>query len=423
MQKLTWLPLALLILVLVAPTSALQQPAAPAAGQAADDQAPAGRGGRAGGRGRGGFGRGMAIRSAEVAADGRVTFRLRAPEAQAVAVNVAGATRPMTKDDGTGVWSLTTDPLEPNFYTYSLVVDGTSINDPSNRDVQTSWAGYQSMFVVPGDAPWFPRAGVPRGAIARHRFQSEIANDLRDFYVYTPPGYDADRAQPYPTLYLLHGLGDDAERWFNGGAANTIFDNLIAEGRAEPMVVVTTLGYGTSAGPGGDYGDLIRDYTRILVTEVMPAVQAEYHVSTDRERRAIAGLSMGGAESIYSAFNHLDTFSWIGSFSGAFVMWQAPPGSPAAQAEPAGRGGGDADRTALFDALYPDINASVNSRINLLWISCGTSDGLVGINREFKAWLTGRGVAFYEEEAEGMGHVWPLWRQDLTNLAQRLFRN
>ena len=428
MRKLVGLLGVLLAAVLVgAPIDALQQPAAPAgppAGPVADDQAPTGRGARGAGRGRGG-GRGMAVRSPEVAADGRVTFRLRAPGAQQVAVSLSGDTLPLVKDEATGLWSLTTGPLEPNYYTYSLVIDGTSVNDPANRFVQTGWNGFQSMFVVSGPEPWYPKASVPRGAIARHRFQSTIANDLRDFYVYTPPGYDADRPRPYPTLYLLHGLGDDAERWLNGGAANTIFDNLIAEGRAEPTVVVTTLGYGTSAGPVGDFGELIRNYTRILVTEVMPTVETSYHVSTDREQRAIAGLSMGGAEAIYSAFNHLDKFSWIGSFSGAFVMWQLPAGSPAAaQAPPAGRGGGGGgDSTPVFEALYPGINASVNPRINLLWISCGTSDGLVNINRQFKSWLTSRGVDFYQEEAEGVGHVWPLWRRDLTNFAQRLFRN
>ena len=154
----------------------------------------------------------------------------------------------MQKDDQ-GVWSVTSDVLTPDYYTYSLVIDGTSINDPANRQVQTSFGSFQSMFVVPGPQPWLPAAGVARGAVARHTFRSAVANDERDFFVYTPAGYDPRRSRPYPVLFLLHGLGDDAERWMNGGAANVILDNLIAQNKAVPMVVVTTLGYGVNNGP------------------------------------------------------------------------------------------------------------------------------------------------------------------------------
>ena len=182
----------------------------------------------------------------------------------------------------------------PDIYTYSFVVDAASMNDPSNRQAQTSFNSFQSMFVVPGPAAWLPAPDVARGAIARHAFHSAVANDDRDFFVYTPPGYDARRSQPYPVLYLLHGLGDDAERWMNGGAANHILDNLIAQRKAVPMVVVTPLGYGTSAGPaGGRTPENITGYAKILLEEVMPTVDKAYNVSKNREQRGIAGLSMG----------------------------------------------------------------------------------------------------------------------------------
>jgi enterochelin esterase-like enzyme len=406
--------------------------------------------GRGAGAGRGG-GRGAAVRSPEVAADQRVTFRLRAPNAKEVAVSFGGNTRPMQRDDQ-GVWSVTTEPLEPNFYTYSLVVDGTSLNDPGNRQVQTSWNGHQSMFVVSGAEPWFPRAGVPRGVIARHRFASSIAGDEREFFVYTPPGYDPRRSRRYPLLFLLHGLGDDAERWLNGGAAPVILDNLIAEIKAVPMVVVTTLGYGTSQGPNAPSAAIVTGYERILMTEVLPLVEKSYHVSTSRDERGIAGLSMGGAESIFTALNNLDRFAWVGSFSGAFVMWPNPAAQgagPAAAAAPAaapgdpsavapgtpapgvaapgggggrGRGRGAALTPAALDQLFPTVSSRVNSQLKLLWISCGTADGLLGVNRTFKEWLRSKNVRFYEEEADGVGHVWPLWRQDFTNFAQRVFK-
>jgi enterochelin esterase family protein len=411
----------------------------------AQNEGGPGRGARGG---RGG-GRGAAVRSPEVAADQRVTFRLRAPNAKEVAVSFGGNTRPMQRDDQ-GVWSVTTEPLAPNFYTYSLVVDGTPLNDPGNRQVQTSWNGHQSMFVVPGTDPWFPKAGVPRGGIARHGFASSIAGDEREFFVYTPPGYDPRRSRRYPLLFLLHGLGDDAERWLNGGAAPVILDNLIGEGKAVPMVVVTTLGYGTSQGPNAPSAAIVTGYERILMTEVLPLVEKSYHVSTNRDERGIAGLSMGGAESIYTALNNLDRFAWVGSFSGAFVMWPnraaqgagraaaaapaAAPGAPSAVAPgtPApgaaapgggrGRGGGAALTPAALDQLFPTVSSRLNSQLKLLWISCGTADGLLGVNRTFKEWLRSKNVRFYEEEAEGVGHVWPLWRQDFTNFAQRAFK-
>jgi enterochelin esterase family protein len=363
------------------------------------------------------------VKSPEIAADGRVTFRLRAATAHEVLVAVAGKRLPLQKDDA-GVWSATTDPLPPDIYNYSFVMDGATIPDPSNREYQTSFDSVQSMFAVPGAAPWLPAAGVPRGAIARHAFHSRIAGDDREFFVYTPPGYDPSRAQAYPVLYLLHGLGDDAGRWVNAGGANNILDNLIAGGKAVPMVMVTTLGYGTSLGPAGARGATARDnlvgYTQILLDEVMPIVDKSYHVSTTRTQRAIAGLSMGGAEAVYTALNHLDKFAWIGSFSGAFTMW---PGL-VTPAPDAGRGGSPTATAnpAAYETLFPSLDESANARIKMLWIVCGTADSLIDVNRQFKAWLKTRHVNFTEQEVPDMAHVWPLWRQNVADMAPKLFR-
>jgi enterochelin esterase-like enzyme len=399
-------------------------PGAPAAGAQ-----PAGRG-----RGRGA----AAIKSPELTADGRITFRMRAENAREVVVTIGGKRLPMEKNDQ-GVWTATSDVMRPEYYTYAFVVDGNPINDPSNRMVQTSFGSFQSMVVVPGPEPWLPHAGVARGAIARHTFHSEIAHDDRDFYVYTPAGYDARRAKAYPILFLLHGLGDDAERWMNAGGANVIMDNLIAEGKAVPMVMVTTLGYGVSNGPAGASGatavENITNYPKILLEEVMPRVEKSYNVTRNRDERAIAGLSMGGAEAMITGLNHLDRFAWLGSFSGAYVMWPrantAPPASaavtppavaPETASGPAGRGG----RPPLDDATmiknFPTLGAKDNARIRMLWIACGTADGLVGVNRQFKAWLKTKGVNFTEQEVPDVGHVWPLWRQNLTDMAQKLFQ-
>ena len=436
MQRVTCLACVLLAMALASSFPAAQQPA-PSAPAAAASAPAAGQ--RGGGRGA------PPIKSPEVGADGRVTFRLRAPNAKEVAVALGGNRLPMQKNDQ-GIWSVTTEVMAPDYYTYALVVDGTSVSDPSNRQVQTSYGSFQSMFVVPGEQPWLPRPGIPRGAIARHPFRSAVANDDRDFFVYTPPGYDPRRSRPYPVLFLLHGLGDDAERWMNGGAANVILDNLIAQGTAVPMVMVTTLGYGVNNGPAGAMApESITGYTRSLLTEVLPAVEKGYHVSRNREERAIAGLSMGGAETLYTALNNLDKFAWIGSFSGAFVMWPGAfpqagaPGAPSpaaavpsgaapagATGEPgaAGRGRG-AVRTldvSVFEKNFPTLDARANSQIKLLWITCGTADSLIGVNRQFKAWLKSKNVKFTEEEAPEVGHVWPLWRKNLAEFAQQAFQ-
>jgi enterochelin esterase family protein len=334
-RRLIWCYCALALTLLGSALPAAQQPTPPPATPAAPQ---AGRGG----------GRGAPLRSPEIGADGRVTFRFRSMQAKEVAVIIGQTRLPMVKDDQ-NVWTATSDVLTPNFYTYALIVDGTSINDPANRQVETSFGAFRSMFVVPGADPWLPTPGIPRGAIARHPFRSAIANDDREFFVYTPPGYDARRSQAYPTLYLLHGLGDDAERWMNGGAANVILDNLIAQKKAVPMVVVTTLGYGVNNGPAGAMSaDNVNGYTKILLGEVMPVVERSYHVAKRREDRAIAGLSMGGAEALLTGLNHLDTFAWMGSFSGAFVMW------PAVMESGANRGRGAAARRLRQDVPSAD---------------------------------------------------------------------
>ena len=369
--------------------------------------------------------------SPQVGADRRVTFRFRAPAASEVAVALGGRRLPMQKDER-GLWSLTTGALTPDIYTYAFVVDGATMNDPANRQVQTSFGSFQSMFMVPGPRPWLPAAGVPRGAIARHTFRSAVANDERDFFVYTPPGYDRRRVQPYPVLYLLHGLGDDAERWLTGGgAAHHMLDNLIAARQAVPMIAVTPLGYGTSTGPaGGRLPENILGYEKILFDEVMPAVDRAYHVSRSREGRAIAGLSMGGAEALYVGLNHLDTFAWIGAFSSAPMVWPALAGAPAPEGARGrtGRGAGGrgappaAIDPAAFEKTFPGLDRRANARLRMLWIVCGTADGLIGANRQFKDWLRSKGVAFTEQEVPDAGHVWPLWRQNVADMVPRLFR-
>ena len=363
------------------------------------------------------------VRSPEVAADGQVTFRLRAPEATQVFVTGLGDRLAMQKDEQ-GVWSVTTGALKPDIYTYSFSIDGAAVTDPANPLVKSSYGSAgASMVHVPGPVVWEPTDG-PRGSVTHHFYHSALIGDHRDYYVYTPPNYDPKRKDPYPVLFLLHGLGDDAAAWLNVGAANVILDNLINQGKAKPMIMVNTLGYGNPEGPAGAMSaTMIPTFAKALVEEVMPQVEKAYHVSKDRNQRAIAGLSMGGAESIYTGMNYLDRFAWIGSFSGAFVMWpRANPTPPPAPG--AGRGGRGPRKieTADIEKNLPNVSAKSNAQLRLLWIACGSDDGLLTVNRQLESWLKDKDVKFTFLEVPGYAHVWPLWRHNLAELAQLLFQ-
>jgi enterochelin esterase-like enzyme len=368
-------------------------------------------------------GRGPApVRSPEVSPDGKVTFRLRAPNAKEVAVTGVGQRLAMTKDDQ-GVWSATTDTLKPDLYTYMFSVDGLSIVDPVNGHFKTSFGSAgNSRLRVPGSSLVDPGSG-PRGTVARHFYHSALIGDDREYYVYTPPNYDPNRKEAYPVFFVLHGLGDDAAAWLNVGAANIILDNLINQGKAKPMIMVNTLGYGTPDGPRGAMGPaMIPTFANALIEEVLPQVEKAYHVAKDRNSRAIAGLSMGGAESLYTGLNNIDKFAYIGSFSGAFVMW--PRANPAAATPPAA-GGGRGPRnmeTADFEKNFPNLTAKSASQLKLLWIACGTDDGLLGVNRQFAGWLKSKDIQFTNLEIPNYAHVWPLWRQNLAEIAQLLFQ-
>ena len=341
-----------------------------------------------------------------------------------------GQTRlPMQKDEQ-GVWSVTSDVLKPDYYAYSLVVDGTNVNDPANRQFQTGYGTAQSMFVVPGPQPWLPAADVPRGAIARHGFRSTVANDDREFFVYTPPGYDARRPKPYPILYLLHGLGDDAGRWMNGGGANVILDNLIAQGKAVPMVVVTTLGYGVGNGPAGAMAaESITGYTKSLLTEVMPAVDKAYNVSKNsRGARHRGPLDGGRGSALHRPEQHrqvrVDRIVQRRLRDVAAARADRTAGAARTGRRRGGRGRGAAPPldASVFEKNFPALDAKANAQIRYLWITCGTADNLIGVNRQFKDWLKAKKVTFSEEEVPDMGHVWPLWRQNLTDFAQKAFQ-
>jgi enterochelin esterase-like enzyme len=345
------------------------------------------------------------IQSPEVHSDNTVTFRFRAPNAKEVLLAREGTERlPMQKGED-GVWSITTAPLEPDLYGYSFVADGVALIDPSNSLMKPNLLFTQSMVHVPGPSslPWEIN-DVPHGTVHHHFYHSAVVGDNRDFFVYTPPGYDPGAHKRYPVLYLLHGYSDDASGWTAVGRANVILDNLIAQGKVKPMLIAMPLGYGAPEIVSRN-GPPLRDpklreqnmdkFREALLTEVIPQVEKSYHVAADRNSRAIAGLSMGGAESLYTGLNNLDRFAWVGAFSS---------------------GGLGED----YNTQFPKLDEKANSQLKLLWIACGTEDRLIETNRKFRQWLTSKGVKHQDIETPGM-HTWMVWRRNLATFTPLLF--
>jgi len=350
----------------------------------------------------------------EVHADHSVTFYFYDPGASQVELNMDGHAggQPMTKDDR-GVWTITVPPLQPDLYDYLFVADGVPTLDPSNAVVNPNLRSPSNVFEVRGPQPelWDVQ-DVPHGIVHQHFYKSAIIGDQRDYFVYTPPSYDPRGHKKYPVLYLLHGYTDDARAWTALGRANVILDNLIAEGKAKPMVVVMPLGYGAPEivmGPRASFNSAalrkknVDLFTQALLKEVIPQVQSMYKVSTKREDRAIAGLSMGGAESLLTGLNHIDMFAWVGSFSA---------------------GGLNSD----YARDFPGLNATSASRLRLLWVACGKDDRYVGkiplitANRQFVAWLRSNNIPVTFVETPGM-HEWPVWRKNLIQYSQLLFQS
>ena len=346
------------------------------------------------------------IVSPEVQANGRVTFRLSAPNATNVQIQCEGIKKAAMQKDDHGVWSFTSEPLEPDFYNYSFSVDGLHTIDPANPLLKYNLLNTENQVHVPGpkSLPW-EIIDVPRGQLHRHFYKSAVAKDERDFIVYTPPGYDPTAQNHYPVLYLLHGYSDESSAWTSVGRANVILDNLIARGQAKPMIVVMPLGYGTmdtvKVGWGGRAPELWQrnqtKFTETLLDEVMPQIEKSYRVSTERQASAIAGLSMGGGESLLVGLNHLDRFAWIGAFSSGAL-------------------------NTNYVTQFPALDAKANEQLKLLWISCGQQDERIKVNKQFCNWLESRGVHYTWVEIPGQ-HSFRVWRRFLAEFAPQLFQD
>jgi enterochelin esterase family protein len=334
-----------------------------------------------------------ALKSPELHPDRTVTFRISAPKAAEVKISgdLIKDAQVMKKDEK-GVWSITLGPLRPDIYTYRYTVDGLSVIDPVNQ------AQPPTMLEVPGDGPmpWDVRA-VAHGTVQERWYSSKSLDYVRRVFIYTPPNYEKSNSK-YPVLYLLHGAGTSNESvWTDSGRAHVVVDNLMADGKLKPLVIVMPYGYANypispkAVGPDAVHRERV-GFERDLIEDLIPFVQANFRVYTDREHRAIAGLSMGGGQALGTGLTHPELFSRVAAFSPAIGAVTAP------------ESGGLDLKAATADSK------KVNQEYKLLWIGCGTDDTLYKGIQDFDKMLSSQGVKHTFKSTDG-GHNWVNFRR------------
>lgn len=347
--------------------------------------------------------------SPEVLSDRRVILRFYAPEAQRVTVAGLGGSAAAFVKAENGVWEGTVGPLEPGAYRYGFNVDGASVIDTRNIDMERMQVQVRSILYVPG-AEFMDEKNVPHGSVSIVDYYSTVLGKFRRIHVYTPPGYEAS-ARKYPVLYLLHGANESDDSWHTVGRGGFIVDNLIAAGKAVPMIVVMpnghtnqippNIGRGTPA-PGEQPPPRRRDeFPDEFATDIQPYIESHYRVIADRPHRAIAGLSMGGSQSLNIAFAHLDRYSAIGVFSSGIL------------------GGNLADWEKNNLAALDD--PSLKKGLKLLWFSTGSDDSLINTSKATVEMLNRHGFPATFRESSG-AHSWTNWREYLYQVAPQLFQ-
>lgn len=329
----------------------------------------------------------------------RTTFRLRAPQAKEVVLRGqwSKAAAPMTRS-ADGVWSASVEPMPAGIWEYSFVVDGFNALDPSNTAFKPQREGQKSIVQVPSNppAPW-DWQDVPHGTVHQHGYLAKTLGRTRELRVYTPPGYEQSGEKKFPLLVLQHGSGDNQRTWTEHGKAHWILDSLIAQGKARPMIIVMLDGHPLGATARGDESKraaAMEAFRRELFDDALPLVESLYRVEKDPSQRALAGLSMGGAQSLGVGLGDLGSFAWVGCFSG-----------------------GASDTVKQKFLADP---AAANAKLRLLWIAIGKDDPGRARNEEFVAALKEKGIQHTWLLSEG-DHSWPVWRQYLVEFAPLLF--
>lgn len=335
----------------------------------------------------------------------RAHFRIHAPEAKDVKVDICGKKYDMTRDD-TGYWDVVTDPLVVGFHYYFLVVDGVSVIDPASE----AFYGCGRMaggIEIPEDASaaayYTFNKDIPHGQVRECRYFSEIENSERRCFVYTPAEYETNTDRRYPVLYLQHGMGEDERGWHQQGRMADILDNQIAGGKCVPMIVVMdygNCGYIFGARPGETREEFGASFTPIMLNELIPYIDNNFRTLTDRDNRAMAGLSWGGHETLQTTLRNLDKFSHIGSFSGALFFLADGIGN-------------------AYDGVFADPD-SFNRQVHTFFFGMGTEEGF-GSDRISKA-LTDAGINNTYYASPGTHHEWLTWRRCLNEFLPLIFR-
>jgi len=334
----------------------------------------------------------------------RMSFRIKAPAARSVSVEL-GQAGPRENQEITcalekgadGVWTGTAGPLIPGFHYYSILVDGFRCADPA-APCYYGWGYWISGVDIPDPQFTLHEPGqVPHGEVRMHWYRSSITGTLRRCLVYTPPGYDTAQERRYPVLYLQHGSGEAEVSWTGQGRANFILDNLIAAGRAHPMLIVMDNGYAQMPGTTVEDRGSNR-FADVFVNELLPAIDSSFRTVPDRRHRAIAGLSMGAGQCMQIGLSRPDLFAAVGAMSG---------------------GGRSFDPATSHGGFFADPHTA-NTRLDLLWIGCGRQDGGFEGARKMHETLESHGIRHVWYESDG-AHVWGVWRRHLADLAPRLF--
>ncbi len=341
------------------------------------------------------------LRSPEIRADGAIVFRTTAADAKEVTILIDGDEFPCEKGPG-GEWTAVVDSLPSGIHEYTIRIDGVQQLDIHNRWVK-KWRRLASLVEVPANPPALTElTEVAHGTRHFQYYESTATGNQRPVVIYTPPGYSSSQSSELPTVYLLHGNGDDESAWSEVGRAHCILDNLIAQKEIEPMIVVMPYGHpvpSPNAEPRSRGDNNTEKMTNDVVNDLLPFVEKEYRVSKSSDRRAVVGLSMGGGQAIDIGLKHSALFSWVGAFSAA------TPGGDIQQAYP-----------AIVQGSEPN---SVDRK--LFWIACGKDDFLIERNRGFHQTLVDAGVKHTFVETEG-SHSWPVWRDYLPKFLKQIFR-